>query len=228
MIKKIIISVFINVKLKIKLILINTSIKFYWKRNNSHNKTVIGEIKNINLYNFIKSGNIVVGKNTYGLINIDYSGDVNEKLIIGSYCSISNKSSFLLGGEHQYTNISTYPFRAKLFGEQFEGGTKGPIIVNDDVWIGDRALILSGVEIGQGAIIAAGSVVVKDVPPYAIVGGNPAKIIKYRFSNEIIEKLLYIDYSSLEVNRRDYEYLYKNLDKDNVDDIINYFKEKTL
>lgn len=75
--------------------------------------------------------------------------------------------------------------------------SKGDIIVDDDVWIGYGAIILSGVHISQGAIIAAGAVVTKDVPPYAIVGGVPANILKYRFSKEIIQELLKIDYEHL-------------------------------
>lgn len=226
MLKKIINSIFQTVCLKIKIFIINISIKFYWKKNNSHNRTSIGKITNINLYEFIKEGRVLIGKNTYGRINIDYSGGKNEKLIIGSYCSISNKANFLLGGEHVYTGLSTYPFNAKLFGEKFEGKSKGPIIINDDVWIGDKAFILSGVTIGQGAIVAAGSVVVKDVPPYSIVGGNPAKIIKYRFNESIIEKLLQIDYSVLDIEKKDYEYLYSEIDENNIDSIVEYFKEK--
>ena len=224
MLKKIINSIFQTMYLKIKLFIINISIKFYWKKNNTHNKTVIGKITNINLYEFIRMGKISIGKNTYGKINIDYSGGENEKLIIGSYCSISNKANFLLGGEHMYTNLSTYPFNAKLFGEKFEGKSKGPIIVKDDVWIGDRAFILSGVTIGQGAIVAAGSVVVKDIPPYSIVGGNPAKIIKYRFNECIIDKLLEVDYSNLDFDKNDYEYLYSEIDENN----IEYFKKKVV
>lgn len=228
MVKNVINSITRYIYLKIKLLLINISIKFYWKKNNTHNKTSIGNITNINLYDFIKKGNLKIGKNTYGTINIDYSGNEKEKLVIGSYCSISNKANFLLGGEHIYNNISTYPFKAKLFGEQFEGESKGAIIINDDVWIGDRALILSGVKIGQGAIVAAGSVVVKDIPSYAIVGGNPAKIIKYRFSEKIRNKLLQIDYSSLDFDKEDCEYLYEKLNEDNIDRVIKYLKEKNL
>ncbi|MBM6929940.1 CatB-related O-acetyltransferase [[Clostridium] spiroforme] len=76
--------------------------------------------------------------------------------------------------------------------------SKGSITVSDDVWIGTRAIILSGVNIGQGAIIAAGSVVTKDVPAYAVVAGIPARIIKYRFSNEMINLLLKFDFSKLD------------------------------
>jgi serine acetyltransferase len=79
-----------------------------------------------------------------------------------------------------------------------EAFSKGNIVIDDDVWIGYGVTILSGVHIGQGAVVAAGAVVTKDVPPYAIVGGVPAKIIKYRFSPEIIEELMKIDYSKLE------------------------------
>ena len=81
-----------------------------------------------------------------------------------------------------------------------EGETqaKGDIIVNDDVWIGDSALILSGVEIGQGAVIAAGAVVTEDVPPYAVVGGVPARVIKYRFTDDVIKELVKIDYAKVD------------------------------
>ena len=79
-----------------------------------------------------------------------------------------------------------------------EGIGKGDIIVEDDVWIGCRVTVLSGVHIGQGAVVAAGALVTKDVPPYAIVGGVPAKVIKYRFEPEMIEELLKIDYSRVD------------------------------
>ena len=75
------------------------------------------------------------------------------------------------------------------------GLTNGDIVVGDDVWVGQRAIIMSGVNIGQGAVIGAGAIVTKNVPPYAIVGGIPAKVIRYRFSEELIQELLKIDYS---------------------------------
>ena len=77
---------------------------------------------------------------------------------------------------------------------------KGDIVINDDVWIGYNALIMSGVEIGQGAVIAAGAVVTKNIPPYAIAGGVPARVLKYRFDEKTIQMMLRIDYSRLEVN----------------------------
>ena len=97
-------------------------------------------------------------------------------------------------------NISTFPFKVSFSLEEYEATSKGNIVIDDDVWIGYGATILSGVHIGQGAVIAAGAVVTKDVPPYAIVGGVPAKVIKYRFPQEMIEALLKIDYSKLDKN----------------------------
>lgn len=158
-----------------------------WRNKNKHNDTVAD-----NCFNFSK---VSVGRYTYGPIKALSFGNKNEKLIIGSFCSIAKETTFLLGGSHSYQTISTYPLAVKWFGE--ETPSNGPIIVDDDVWIGYRATILSGVHIGQGAIIAAGAVVTKDVPPYSIVGGVPARIIKYRFNSETIKLLMHLDYSCL-------------------------------
>ena len=101
-----------------------------------------------------------------------------------------------------------------LHTENGESFGRGDITVDDDVWIGFYATIMSGVHIGQGAVVAAGAVVTKDVPPYAIVGGVPAKIIKYRFSPEVIEQLLKMDYSKLTDNmiREKNNDIYNSLD----------------
>ena len=102
----------------------------------------------------------------------------------------------LLGGNHHSEWVSTFPFRAfyDLPGAYEDGQpwTKGPVNIGNDVWIGYDVVIGSGVTIGDGAVIATGSLVVKDVPPYAIVGGNPAKIIRNRFDPDIVEALLKI------------------------------------
>ena len=110
-------------------------------------------------------------------------------------------------------------------GEEREAYSNGPIVINDDVWIATDSIILSGVNVGKGAVIAAGSVVVKDVPPYSIVGGNPAKVIKYRFEQNIIDKLMKIDLSSIDksINQENIELFYRNLDEEVFDEIISKF-----
>jgi acetyltransferase-like isoleucine patch superfamily enzyme len=156
-----------------------------WRKKNGHNETVPGTMFRIN--------RVTVGKKTSGVLNVTDFSPLNIKLKIGSYCSISSGVQFLLGGEHQIDSISTYPFKVKRFGYKYEACSKGDIVVGDDVWIGTNAIICSGVQIGQGVIVAAGAVVTKAVPPYAVAGGNPAKVIKYRFSQDIIARLLSID-----------------------------------
>lgn len=156
---------------------------------------------------------VEVGLGTYGELNVvDFGG--SNKLIIKNYVSIGQNVSFILNGEHYINHISTYPFKVKtLKNTDSESFGKGDIIVDDDVWIGFRSTILSGVHIGQGVIIAAGSVVAKDVPPYAVVAGVPAKAIKYRFSEDIIKELLNVDYSKLteDIVREHIDDLYKSL-----------------
>lgn len=152
-----------------------------YRKLNSHNRTII--------MNYCDLSKIVIGKKTYGEIHITDWSFLDTKLRIGSYCSIAPNVQFLLGGEHQINSISTYPFKVYEFGYAREAGSKGDIVVKDDVWIGINAIICSGVKLGQGCIVAAGAVVTKDVEPYAIVGGNPAKVIKYRFDENLRKKL---------------------------------------
>lgn len=116
---------------------------------------------------------------------------------IGDFCSIAENVIFLAGLDHPTNLVSTYPFKS-YFMNGIDAISKGDIIVDDDVWTGYGATILSGVHISQGTIIAAGVMVTKEVPPYAIVGGVPAKILKYRFSKEIIQELLKINYGHLD------------------------------
>ena len=159
-----------------------------WRNTNRFNTTIPLNIFDIN--------SVFIGKHTYGGIAVlNYNN--YYKLTIGNYCSIATDVMFILDADHYTKHISSFPFKVKMLGEQFEGVSKGDIIVDDDVWIGYGATIMSGVHISQGAVIAAGAVVTKDVPPYAIVGGVPAKVIKYRFEPEMIEKLLKVDYSKL-------------------------------
>jgi acetyltransferase-like isoleucine patch superfamily enzyme len=175
---------------------------------------------------------IIVGKETYGGLHIiDFTPppppeDIN--LTIGNYCSIATGVVFLLGGEHKTNTVSTYPFKVNRFLEKQEGSSKGSIVIGDDVWIGTNAIIGSGVNIGQGAVIAAGAVVVKNVEPYSIVGGNPAKIIKYRFDETVRKKLLALDIVKLfDMFTNDMvNMIYMEITKDNIDDILDYFKGK--
>jgi virginiamycin A acetyltransferase len=159
--------------------------------------------------NFISSPNIVVGDYTYYddpdgpenfeknvLYHYPFAGD---KLIIGKFCAIAKNVKFIMNGaNHKISGISTYPFQ--IFGNGWEKVIpslddlpfKGDTIIENDVWIGYDALIMPGVKIGSGAIIATRSVVTSNVAPYSIVGGNPAKEIRKRFSEETIAKLLQI------------------------------------
>jgi len=165
---------------------------------------------------------VEIGEGTYGTIDIEHASNGNEKLIIGRYCSIAPNVKFIVASEHPYDNISTYPYKVKVIGEDYEATSKGDIIVKDDVWIGYGAIINSGVTINQGAIIASGAVVVKDVPPYTIVGGNPARVIKFRFPQQIINKLVKFDYSKLSKEKiiNSKELLYTKITEENVDEII--------
>jgi acetyltransferase-like isoleucine patch superfamily enzyme len=146
---------------------------------------------------YVKKGVIIAGEHTYGLSHLEidyYEPEVKTKLIIGKYCSIARNVRIVAGGIHPVDWVSTYPFRAKFdLPGKFEDGipaSKGNIVIGNDVWLGAKVTILSGVTIGDGAVIGAGSLVNKDVPPYAIVGGLPAKLIRYRFSDEVIKSLL--------------------------------------
>lgn len=177
--------------------------KIKWRKLNKHNET---SIKNLFPLNIVE-----VGKSTYGNLNIYFYGNKKEYLKIGNYVSIANGVKFILGGNHEINNFSTFPFKVKFLGCDTEAWTKGTIIVSDDVWIGTDAMILSGVKIGQGAVIAAGSIVVKDVPSYAIVAGNPARIIKYRFSNEIVEKMIQVNFEELNITKENIRVIEKEL-----------------
>lgn len=166
-----------------------------------------------------------IGRFTYGFNknNVYYqSVEQKEKLVIGDFCSIAPNVQFILSSDHPYKGLSTFPFKVKVLDQETEAISKGDIIVKDDVWIGLNSIILSGVTINQGAVVAAGSVVTKDVPSYAIVGGNPAKVIKYRFEPEVVEELKKFDFSTLTEDKvkKLGEKLYTEITKDNVKTII--------
>jgi acetyltransferase-like isoleucine patch superfamily enzyme len=140
---------------------------------------------------------------------------------IGSFCSIGHDVKLGVG-KHPVNWLSTHSFQYKTEGafSMLKTFTIAvPVKIGNDVWIGTGAIILDGVNIGDGAIVAAGAVVTKNVPPYAVVGGVPAKVIKYRFSAEIIVELLALKWWELDDN------IIAALPFDNVEECINHLKE---
>jgi len=135
-----------------------------------------------------------IGRGTYDVNLRIHTWGNSANLIIGSFCSIAPDVQILLGGEHKTKWVTTYPFSIFRNIEEITGhpATKGDVNIGNDVWIGMESLILSGVNIGDGAIVGARTVVTKDIPPYAIVAGNPARVIRKRFDDEIINQLLQI------------------------------------
>lgn len=189
-----------------------------WRKKNTHNYTY--------LLNRFSLGLVKVGKETYGGLRVFNYGN-NTKLRIGSFCSISSNVCFILGGEHKYSFLTTYPFKKVVYKTiSSEDESKGDIIVQDDVWIGEGCKILSGVTISQGAIIGAGSVVTRNIPAYAIAAGNPAKIIKKRFSDEIINKLVEIDLTKIDLDENILEeILYKDVSMDYLKNNQKFFSK---
>jgi hypothetical protein len=159
--------------------------------------------------NVIKAPNIFVGDYTYYDDENDPTGfeknnvlfnypEFGDKLIIGKFCAIASGTKFIMGpANHRISSVTTYPFN--VFGGAWSEHTpphmsqlphKGDTIIGNDVWIGRESTIMPGVKIGDGAIIAAYSVVAKNVPPYTVFGGNPAELIKSRFDEELTGLLL--------------------------------------
>lgn len=204
-------------------------IKRKWKKNNKSNFTWLGRCnytekfcKNIFFKDFIS-----VGNGTYGPLNIISSDNEFEQLKIGAYCSIGGDTKFILSGGHDYNKLSTYPFRNKYLDHKSEATCKGAIIIDDDVWIGDGVTILSGTHIGQGSVIGAGSIVTKSVPPYAICGGVPCRVIKYRFPDQIIKKLMDIDWGQYRFSADDLKVLETDITEDNVEELLLYISRRT-
>ncbi|PLZ89330.1 chloramphenicol acetyltransferase [Fischerella thermalis CCMEE 5198] len=175
--------------------------------------------------NTVTNPNIIIGDYTYYddledsenfernvLYHYPFIGD---KLVIGKFCALATGVKFIMNGaNHQMSGFSTYPFN--IFGSGWERVTpkpeelpfKGDTVIGNDVWIGYEAVIMPGVKIGDGAIVAAKSVVVKDVPPYAVVGGNPASLLRQRFPDEIIDALLEIAWWNWDIEK-----ITRNLEK---------------
>lgn len=170
--------------------------------------------------NVVKAPNIKIGEYTYYDDPIDPTQfeqnnvlfnwpQFGDRLIIGKFCSIASGTTFIMGSaNHRISSVSTYPFN--VFGGVWSENTpdhlsqlpyKGDTIVGHDVWIGRESVIMPGVKIGDGAIVAAYSVVTKDIEPYCIVGGNPARVIRKRFDQDLIDLLEKVQWWNLEIER---------------------------
>lgn len=138
---------------------------------------------------------ISIGEYTYGVSNQTvFLVRANDRVTIGKYCSFAPGVRIFPSGEHNFKLASTFPFYANMMNKGVDRDTysKGEIVIGNDVWVGANVLILSGVRVGDGAVLAAGSIVVNNVEPYAIVSGVPATTLQYRFKSEIIQDLLQI------------------------------------
>lgn len=164
-----------------------------------------GERSVVFLRNVVDHPQIEIGDYTYYhdftgperfLEQVRYLFDfVGDRLIIGRFCAIAAGATFLMnGGNHAIDGLSTYPF--SIFRQGWEAGepeawpSRGDLVVGNDVWIGHRATLLPGVRVGDGAVIGAASVVAGDVPPYAVVAGNPARVVRMRHPPEVVARLL--------------------------------------
>lgn len=161
--------------------------KYYLYRYVAQILRVFGKLKTKDLCLMHRDS---IGEYSYGFPEIFPFKD--SRISIGNYCSFANGVKIFLGHEHNISWMSTYPFTH--FGDytldrDTDGHSKGDVVIGNDVWIGYGVIILSGVTIGNGAVVAAGSVVTKNVEPYSIVGGVPAKLIRYRFKKKTIADL---------------------------------------
>lgn len=167
-----------------------------------------------------------VGVGTYGVPHV-HDWSEGSTLRIGAYCSISSDVHILLGGHHRTDWVSTFPFPVfveEALGAGAHGGTHGNVVIGSDVWLAYGCTILSGVTIGHGAVVGARSVVPRDVPPYAIVAGNPAKIIGWRFDQQQREFFLQCQWwtwSEAEIRK-----ISRLLSSDRLDEFVEYTKHR--
>ena len=156
---------------------------------NPHNET------RIHLAKLAKVHGFSIGAYSYGRPKVRFP-ESGRHLTIGRYCSIADKVEILLGGDHRLDWVSTYPFAAMrgLFPDarapQDYHASRGDVAIGHDVWLGSGCLILSGVTVGHGAVVAARAVVTRDVPAYAVVAGNPARLVRRRFDDAVVDALL--------------------------------------
>jgi len=144
----------------------------------------------------VQRGLVTVGQYTYGAEQMfPHFWNSETKLTIGSYCSIADNVHVFLGGNHRMDWISTFPFGREVMqamGAEATSVTNGDIVIGSDVWIGSHVSIMSGVTVGSGAVLAAYAHVVRDVEPYSVVGGNPARHLRHRFTPDVVGRLVNI------------------------------------
>jgi virginiamycin A acetyltransferase len=179
--------------------------------NNQPDKSKVfpkpGEKDSVYLQNVITNPRIIVGDFTihhdfkdptdFETENVLYLKPENhDKLIIGKYCSIASGTRFIMNGaNHKMSSLTTFPFPVVAadwgldMGREEAWDQEGDTVIGNDVWIGFEAIIMPGIHVGDGSVIAARSLVTKDVPPYTVVGGQPARVIKKRFSDDVVQLL---------------------------------------
>ena len=164
----------------------------------------------------VAKGRFDIGDYTFGRPEVlRISGDPC-RLIVGHFCSIAPGVKIILGSDHRADWISTYPFQGPGGGDQIRG--RGDVVIGSDVWIGAFAIILSGVSIGHGAIIGAGALVSRDVPPYSVAVGNPAQVARKRFPDDVVAALLETEWWNLPTER--IRELGPILQSDNIDALV--------
>lgn len=159
------------------------ALTFYWKNWRLAVKRLTG-----------RRPRIAVGRYSYGIPAVRWWGE-HSGLNIGKFCSIAKNVTIFLGGNHRVDWITTYPFSIQPRWRRFTGRvehptSRGDVIIGNDVWLGSGCTILSGVSIGDGAVVAANATVTRDVPPYAIAAGNPARVVRFRFEEQQVARLL--------------------------------------
>lgn len=163
------------------------AIRNWW---NPYNETAIHLAALVRRYGFS------IGPHSYGRPKVRFA-ESGHRLTIGRFCSIADRVEILLGGNHRVDWATTFPFAAfsgrwpgaAALGESYHG-SRGDVQIGSDVWLGSGAMILSGVRIGHGAVVAARSVVTRDVPDYAVVAGNPARVVRMRFGPDQVAALV--------------------------------------